>query len=89
MLCRFLLVSVPMCSLFLQAAAHHSISVEYDMHTQDTIEGVVSEVWFKAPHVRYYLAVTDEEGGQVIWDTHGHNPVTLIRTGWMPNVIQV
>ena len=34
--------------------AHHSISAEYDMHTKDTIEGVVSEVWFKNPHVRYY-----------------------------------
>ena len=89
MLRQFLLVGVPMCLLSLQAVAHHSISVEYDMHTQDTIEGVVSEVWFKAPHVRYYLAVTDEEGSQVTWDTHGHNPITLIRTGWMPDVIQV
>lgn len=41
--------------------AHHSIAVEYDMHTQGAIEGIVSEVWFKNPHVRYYLSVTDDQ----------------------------
>ena len=69
--------------------AHHSIAAEYDMHTKDTIEGVVSEVWFKNPHVRYYLTVADEQGEEVVWNTHGHNPVTLVRTGWMNDTIQV
>ena len=69
--------------------AHHSISAEYDMHTKDTIEGVVSEVWFKNPHVRYYLTVQNGEGEDVVWNTHGHNPVTLVRTGWMADTIQV
>ena len=69
--------------------AHHSISAEYDMHSTGTIEGVVTEVWFNNPHVRYYLAVADDEGNEVIWNTHGHNPVTLVRTGWMRETIQV
>ncbi len=69
--------------------AHHSIAVEYDMHTQGTIQGVVSEVWFKNPHVRYYVSVTDAQGGEIVWNAHGHNPVTLVRTGWMQETIQV
>jgi hypothetical protein len=68
---------------------HHSISAEYDMHSTGTIEGVVTEVWFNNPHVRYYLSVADDEGNEVIWNTHGHNPVTLVRTGWMRETIQV
>ena len=68
---------------------HHSISAEYDMHSTGTIEGVVTEVWFKNPHVRYYMAVTGDQGDEVIWNTHGHNPVTLARTGWMRDTIQV
>ena len=89
MLYRFLFVSALMYLLPPLSIGHHSISVEYDMNTQDTIEGVVSEVWFKAPHVRYYIAVTDEGGDEITWDAHGHNPGTLVRTGWMPDVIQV
>ena len=69
--------------------SHHSISAEYDMHSTGTIEGVVTEVWFNNPHVRYYLAVADDDGNEVIWNTHGHNPVTLVRTGWMRETIQV
>jgi len=68
---------------------HHSISAEYDMHSTGTIEGVITEVWYRNPHVRYYLAVTDENGEETIWNTHGHNPVTLARTGWMHDTIQV
>jgi len=68
---------------------HHSISAEYDMHSSGTIEGLVTEVWYKNPHVRYYIAVKDESGNEVIWDTHGHNPVTLARTGWMADTIKV
>lgn len=88
MLYRVLPASALMCVLSPFATGHHSIAVEYDMHTQETIEGVVSEVWFKNPHVRYYIAVADQEGGEVIWNAHGHNPVTLVRTGWTPDVIQ-
>ena len=85
---RIPLIGALICLAPLLASGHHSIAVEYDMHTQATIEGVVSEVWFKNPHVRFYVAVTDEEGEEVIWNAHGHNPVTLVRTGWLPDVIR-
>jgi len=68
--------------------AHHSVAAEYDLNNRGTIEGVVSEVWFKNPHVRYYIAVTDKRGKKVIWNMHGHNPVTLVRTGWTPNLVR-
>ena len=82
--------TVGMCVLLpCFVSAHHSISVEYDMHRQGTIQGVVSEIWFKNPHVRYYLSVTDDQGVETVWNAHGHNPVTLVRTGWMLETIQV
>ncbi len=59
------------------------------MHKRGTVQGVVSEVWFKNPHVRYYVTVTDDQGAEIVWNAHGHNPVTLVRTGWMRETIQV
>ena len=53
--------------------AHHSYVAEFDADSPTTIEGVVREVWFKNPHVRYYVTVTSEDGEEVVWDTRGFN----------------
>lgn len=54
-----------------------------------TIAGVVTEVWFKSPHVRYYVKVTDDDGREVVWDTRGLTPVKLVRQGWLKDTIKV
>jgi hypothetical protein len=71
------------------AGAHHSYAAEFDRDSPATIEGVVTEVWFKSPHVRYYVKVTDADGNNVIWDTRGLTPVKLVRQGWMKDTIKV
>ena len=80
------------CSLILLAGtslAHHSYVAEFDADSPTTIEGVVKEVWFKNPHVRYYIEVTDEDGNVVVWDTRGLTPVKLVRQGWTRKTIKV
>ena len=72
-----------------QAGAHHSYAAEFDRDSPQTIEGEVVEVWFKSPHVRYYIKVTDEDGNEVTWDTRGLTPVKLVRQGWMKDTIEV
>ena len=69
--------------------AHHSYAAEFDRDSPMTIEGEVVEVWFRSPHVRYYIKVTDDEGNEVIWDTRGLTPVKLVRQGWMKDTIKV
>ena len=71
------------------ASAHHSYAAEFDRNTPATIDGVVTEVWFKSPHVRYYIKVTDDEGNEVIWDTRGLAPAKLVRAGWKKDTIKV
>jgi len=68
---------------------HHSYSAEFDRNAPTTIEGVVTEVWFRSPHVRYYIKVTDEDGNEAIWDTRGLTPTKLVRSGWMKDTIKV
>ena len=72
-----------------QALAHHSVTAEYDTTVGKTIEGVVTRVWYRNPHVRYYLAVKNEQGKDVIWNTHGHNLGMLHRMGWNKDTIKV
>jgi len=71
------------------ANAHHSYAAEFDRDSPQTIEGEVVEVWFRSPHVRYYIKVTDKDGNEVIWDTRGLTPVKLVRQGWMKDTIKV
>jgi hypothetical protein len=81
---------VAICSFFISSAhAHHSYVAEFDADNPTTIEGVVKEVWFKSPHIRYYIVVTDAGGNDVTWDTRGLTPVKLARQGWTKKTIQV
>ncbi len=68
---------------------HHSYAAEFDRNAPMTIEGIVTEVWFRSPHVRYYISVTDEDGNEVLWDTRGLTPTKLVRQGWKKNTIKV
>ena len=69
-------------------SAHHSFA-EFDIETTITLQGVVTEVWFNNPHIRYYVTVVGEDGGEVVWDAHGGAPNRLLRTGWNEDTIKV
>lgn len=71
------------------ASAHHSVFAEYDIYGSVTVEGVVTEVWFKSPHIRVFIDVEGESGEVVSWNTHGHNPTALRRRGWARDSISV
>ena len=89
MIFRVLLTGIATFWMCGTAIAHHSYAAEFDRNAPMTIEGEIVEVWFKSPHVRYYVKVTDEDGNDVIWDTRGLTPVKLVRNGWMKDTIQV
>jgi hypothetical protein len=80
---------IAMLAASVSANAHHSYAAEFDRDSPQTIEGEVVEVWFRSPHVRYYIKVTDEDGNEVVWDTRGLTPVKLVRQGWMKDTIKV
>ncbi len=71
------------------ADAHHSYAAEFDSNNPQTVEGVVKEVWFKNPHIRYYVSVADGNGEEVVWDARGLSPVKLVRQGWTKRTIKV
>jgi hypothetical protein len=70
------------------AFAHHSFAAEFLGDQTRTIEGTVTEVWFKNPHVRYYIEVTNEDGDQESWDVRTGSPTLLVRRGWTQDTIR-
>ena len=69
------------------AYAHHSFAAEFLEDQTRTIEGTVTEVWFKNPHVRY-IDITNDDGEPESWDVRGSSPTILVRRGWTPKTIQ-
>ena len=83
---RILIVAVALL-VAAAARAHHSFAAEFLDDQTGTIEGVVTEVWFKNPHVRYYVEIETVDGNET-WDIRGQSPTSLVRDGWTPKTIQ-
>lgn len=71
------------------AHSHHSFTAEFTAEKTATLTGTVSQVWFRNPHVRYLLAITNDAGEEETWDARGSPVVWLARKGWTKNSIKV
>ena len=69
--------------------AHHSFAVEFTAEKTITINGVVTEIWFRNPHVRYYVDIINNKNKIENWDVRTSSPSLLVRKGWTKTTIQV
>ena len=69
--------------------AHHSFAVEFTAEKTIEIEGVVSEIWFRNPHVRYYVSITNSNNEAISWDVRTSSPSLLVRKGWTKDTIRI
>lgn len=70
------------------AAAHHSGAVYFDMNSQITVEGVVDEFVFKAPHAVLKFIVVNDQGEQELWRAETLPANLLFRRGWRFNMFE-
>ena len=71
------------------ASAHHSFTAEFVADKTAILNGTVSQVWFKNPHVRYLVVIENEDGETETWDARGSPVVWLARKGWTADTIKV
>lgn len=71
------------------ALAHHSFSAEFTDDRIDTIEGVVSRVLWRNPHVRYEVEVTGEDGTVTTWELQTNATTGLVPIGWTRESLEV
>ena len=85
---KHLIIALGFCLIAVATQAHHSFAAEFLEDQTATIEGTVAEVWFKNPHVRYYIEVKTENSDAEIWDIRTDSPSLLVREGWTRKTIQ-
>jgi len=72
-----------------RAGAHHSFAAEFSYDQRGTITGEVVEVHFVNPHARYFIALEDENGNEILWDAQTRSPNALFAIGWNKDTIRV
>jgi hypothetical protein len=71
-----------------QSRAHHSFAAEFSYDETGTITGTVVEVLFVNPHARYFVAINDEDGKEILWDAQTRSPNALAEAGWSKDTIR-
>jgi len=89
---RKIRASVAFLALLLSAPivwAHHSFTTEFDPDLPGTLEGVVTEVGWANPHVRYHIDVESESGEVQSWELQTRPTNMLVRRNWLQDSIEV
>lgn len=71
------------------AGAHHSFAAEFDADTQGELTGVISQVRFSNPHVRYRIDVTAEDGSVETWELQASSVTALRQQGWSRDTLSL
>ncbi len=81
-------IVVLLASFFgVRAGAHHSVSAEFDT-AEAALSGEITQVWYRNPHIRYRLTVT-EDGSTEDWELQAGNVTNLRRAGWFEDTLEV
>ncbi len=71
------------------AFAHHSARITYDMDQVIEIEGEITRLVWRNPHVRFTLSGVDDEGESVTWDVESIPVTRLTRVGITQDVLGI
>ena len=63
------------------AVAHHSLGAFFDRNTDVEIEGVVTDIFWRNPHIGLTLEVVNESGESEAWELEGGAMHTVMRRG--------
>jgi len=71
------------------ASAHHSFGAFYDMTEVVELEGEITSVFWRNPHIRFTIDVPDGQGGVASWEMEAGSVNTLERFGVGEETIRV
>lgn len=71
----------------MSAPAHHS-RAPFLIDETFEVEGFVTEVAWRSPHIYMVVDVPDDAGGVTSWTFEGHSIAGLTRFGWQPDTFE-
>ena len=71
------------------AAAHHSISAEFDLSKPVKFSGTIKKVEWTNPHIYTHVEVKEPDGKVVEYRVEGGPPNALYRAGWRKDTLKV
>ena len=69
-------------------SAHHSFAAQFDGSKPITLQGAVTKVEWRNPHIWVYLDVKDPDGSVTAWQCEGGAPNALTRQGWSRQTLE-
>jgi hypothetical protein len=70
------------------ALAHHS-RAHFDLDAMIELEGVVTEVSWRSPHIYFEVVSKDATGAEQTWTLEGHSIPGSVRVGWQRDSVRV
>ena len=70
-------------------SAHHSFAAQFDANKPVTLEGTVTNVEWRSPHIWVYVDVKGEDGVVSSWECEGGAPNALTRQGWTRETLKL
>lgn len=71
------------------AFGHHSFAAQFDANKPVTLEGTVTKVEWRNPHIWVYLDVKGADGAVAAWECEGGAPNALTRQGWTSQTLKI
>ena len=70
-------------------AAHHSVTANFNEEAITELEGEITRVFWRNPHVGFTISVKGEDGGEELWDIESTSVSTLRRMDISQTLISV
>jgi len=87
-----LMIVLPMLAILLmigKAQAHHSFGLEFDADARAELTGVVTQIRFSNPHVRYRVDVEGADGSMESWELQAASVTSLRGQNWNRDSVKV
>src|SRR5436190_13229639 len=85
------LAAIPVALALVSTAplsAHHSFAAQFDGSKPVTLQGAVTKVEWRNPHIWVYLDVKNPDGSVTAWQCEGGAPNALTRQGWSKSSLE-
>lgn len=68
--------------------AHHSTPANFVVDENVTLDGIVTQFYWRNPHAFIFMAITNDAGETEEWHVEMSNTIGLTRRGWTPETLQ-